>query len=92
MTKRHFVALAAALLAVKPARYKHYGVHQQWNETVLAIAAYCEKQFPRFDRHRWLDYIASGQAGEQAGQAVVWCDYCGINHPRDDRHKTGQRS
>ena len=52
MTKKHFIALAAALRQVKPDRDHIATV--QWERTVMAIVAVLEKENGQFDRRRFL--------------------------------------
>jgi hypothetical protein len=57
MTKQHFIALADTIRAAgtfTPAQ-------------IEALAEFCEFQSPRFDRQRWLDYIA-GTHGPNGGK------------------------
>jgi hypothetical protein len=62
MTRKHFAAIAATLLAEKPAVGVAYqdmtpwqrGAYDSWNTTVLAFAAMCRAQNPRFNRARFL--------------------------------------
>lgn len=67
MTKRHFEAIATALrddaahinAGAEFAPYHtlnkwQQGAYDQWNTTVLALAAVCAAENPRFDRARFL--------------------------------------
>ena len=74
MTKKHFIALADAIRESQPAKDKAEGesVTQdvsrgQWSRDVLAIADVCQASNPRFDRERWLGYIA-GTNGKNGGK------------------------
>ncbi len=58
MTKKHFIELAD-LIRARP--------HCFDNLAVLSLADFCQDQNPRFDRQRWLDYIA-GRCGKNGGK------------------------
>ena len=74
MTKKHFIALANVLKASEPIgkregyseQYEN-GRHVQWCWMVECIAGLCEQENPRFNRQRWLDYIA-GECGPNGGK------------------------
>jgi hypothetical protein len=66
MTKKHFIALADALRAEKPGDNWDPNKRVQWDLDVKAIANFCAEQNPRFDRERWLGYIA-GTNGPSGG-------------------------
>lgn len=79
MTKQHFIALADTLKALQPdmgvpisistpqAHAEKWGRQSQWAKTRDALADFCQAQNPRFDRARWLAYIA-GECGPNGGQ------------------------
>lgn len=69
MTKKHFIALADLLRQFKPIvreekdqtnpnRLLEAGRAQQWEAFVDGLADFCESQNSRFNRERWLSYIA----------------------------------
>ncbi len=67
MSKRNFIDLADRLKVLER-RLKYL------NEDVMVmdlyrdmLADFCQAQNPRFDRQRWLDYIA-GQCGPSGGK------------------------
>ncbi len=77
MTKKHFIALADAIRATKP---EHTGEYDdgttigemnarvnQWDKDVVMLADFCKQQNDRFDRERWLGYIA-GRCGSNGGK------------------------
>ncbi len=83
MTKKHFIALADVIRACEPVDDALYsgkrgyayqdGKMDQWHAMQSAIADFCHAQNPRFDRIRWLDYIAgkcrpNGGKIKQAGK------------------------
>lgn len=49
MTKVHFIALADVIRA---------DINDFHQNTIDRLADFCEAQSPRFDRERWLNYIA----------------------------------
>jgi len=74
MTKRHFIALADTLSdlhadiqrdATTP--QMRAGRFAQWQNTLNALADFCASQNPRFNRERWLGYIA-GLNGPNGGK------------------------
>jgi hypothetical protein len=69
MTKKHFIALADAIRALKPDTPCEGGLAKsiQYNDTIIAMADFCQSQNPRFNRERWLGYIA-GTNGKNGGQ------------------------
>lgn len=66
MSKKHFIALANAIrdnnrTAEQSSRYTVFTTTQ-----LNVLAAFCEQQNNRFNRQRWLDYIA-GECGPNGG-------------------------
>lgn len=65
MTKKNFIALADHIkqynqLAIKgESKFTHLQINR--------LAEFCEEQNPRFDRERWLAYIA-GECGQNGGR------------------------
>ena len=53
MTRKHFVALAAALAASRPHRL-NYATFEQWVADREAVASVCAASNPFFDRGRFL--------------------------------------
>ena len=74
MSKKHFIALADALRSVKPTAVDRPDLANrdakliagQWHMTVKAIADTLAADNPRFNRDRWLAYIA-GECGPNGG-------------------------
>lgn len=60
MTKKHFIALADL---IRSTRVSHGWTNKQINE----LACFCWEKNPRFDRERWLSYIA-GTCGPNGGK------------------------
>ena len=67
MSKKHFIALANALRREKPQAGWDPNKMVQWELDVKAIADTCAASNPRFDRKRWLGYIA-GECGPNGGK------------------------
>jgi hypothetical protein len=72
MTKKHFIALADVIKANEPINLSQKdsratAEHRQWESMKEALADFCAKQNPRFDRERWLGYIA-GTNGKNGGK------------------------
>lgn len=74
MTKRHFIALADILRELTPSLCLsghgpkvEDGREMQYNDTITALADFCQRQNPQFDRDRWLGYIA-GTNGPNGGK------------------------
>jgi len=68
MTKKHFIALADAII-------EHNRVENQFggafdDKHLDALADFCSDQNPRFNRDRWLGYIA-GTNGKNGGKVKV---------------------
>jgi hypothetical protein len=80
MTKQHFIALADKLRASKPpsealgretpeVQMYRLGKTCMWNKMRDELADFCASQNPRFDRSRWLGYIA-GENGPNGGKVT----------------------
>ena len=75
MSKQDFIALADVVRGINPGANcptwqnldKHAGLRFQWEWTVKELADFCAAQNPRFNRARWLDYIA-GKCGPNGGK------------------------
>lgn len=72
MTKKHFIALANRLRTTKPTAVdirNHMEVTlrlKQWEQDRDMLADFCQSQNSRFDRSRWLAYIAD-ECGPNGG-------------------------
>ena len=70
MTKQHFIALADwirrdnVLALEDPLNSEHASFTRTQIES---LASFCRSQSPRFDRQRWLDYVA-GTHGPSRGR------------------------
>ena len=65
MTKKHFIELAD-----KVARHNRYANELDTKfttEQINVLASFCAEMNPRFNRQRWLDYIA-GKCGPSGGK------------------------
>lgn len=67
MTKKHFIALANMIIehnrtAHPMSLHKRFNVYQ-----IQDLADFCQSQNPRFNRKRWLSYIA-GECGPNGGK------------------------
>lgn len=67
MTKKHFIALADAFRSEKPGENWDPNKRVQWELDVKAVANVCAQFNPRFNRERWLGYIA-GTNGKNGGE------------------------
>lgn len=70
MSKKHFIALADTIREYNKAAFPsgtNIASPLQFDCTQLyALANFCQSQNPRFNRQRWLDYIA-GECGPNGG-------------------------
>ena len=66
MTKRHFIALADVIREQIAYESKHGLPLTKSSGIIDCIANFCAEQNPRFDRERWLGYIA-GTNGPSGG-------------------------
>jgi hypothetical protein len=71
MTKKHFIALANTIREYNEAAFKP-GTNTvsplQFSHTQLMVLAdFCQASNPRFNRERWLSYIA-GKCGKNGGK------------------------
>ena len=64
MKKRHFIALADTIRTYNSGMYPKFT-----EEHIRTLASFCASTNPRFDRERWLSYIA-GECGPNGGKAV----------------------
>lgn len=75
MTKKHSIALADAIRPLDPFNQDWAtdsgnppgSIVGFWNDTVDALADFCQSQNPQFDREQWLDYI-DGNCGPNGGK------------------------
>lgn len=75
MSKKHFIALADAVRRMMPVEGEHLDecyapCYSTWENMRDALADFCQSQNSRFDRARWLGYIA-GENGPNGGQRKV---------------------
>jgi hypothetical protein len=71
MSKKHFIELADCLKALKveaPVTAIDHGMAEMWSVVVHSMADFCQSQNSRFDRARWMAYIA-GECGPNGGKA-----------------------
>jgi hypothetical protein len=64
MSKNHFIKLAETLSGIT--RHDD-GQTVEFEAVVNSLANFCEAQNPRFNRGRWLDYVA-GKCGPNGGK------------------------
>ena len=71
MSKKHFIALAQVFMDTKPQpngpTWDYAEAILQWERIRNALADFCEDQNPRFNRERWLGFIA-GENGPNGGK------------------------
>ena len=72
MTKKHFIALANTIAALEPIKLNQVdsrasAEHRQWELMRDSLADFCQCQNTRFNRERWLAYIA-GECGPNGGK------------------------
>lgn len=68
MTKQHFIALADYIRDWQAnAQAEPYVFPELYQDHIIMLASFCESQNPRFNRQRWLDYIA-GKVGPNGGK------------------------
>ena len=59
MTKKHFIALADAIKAYQNLPNQGLPVMNIFTDNQISMLAdFCGEQNPRFNRYRWLSYIA----------------------------------
>jgi hypothetical protein len=75
MTKKHFIALADIVRSLKPTATEH-GMSEhfdaemnQWRRMRAQLGDLCASSNPRFNRDRWLGYIA-GTHGKNGGKVA----------------------
>lgn len=77
MSKKDFIELADYVRGIQPTPNEYgQGIYhagdgfiaatKQWEVTRDALARFCSRQNPRFNRERWLGYIA-GECGPSGG-------------------------
>ncbi len=66
MSKKHFIALADMLRTARMGATGTPSVNPFKQEHIEFLADFCQSQNPRFNRQRWLDYIA-GECGPNGG-------------------------
>lgn len=66
MTKKHLIELADVMRECRPDTSFCANKKAQWRKDVCALADFCARVNPRFDRARWYDYI-DGQCGPSGG-------------------------
>jgi hypothetical protein len=72
MSKKHFIALADHLRAIRPVsipgeRERFAGRLDMWKDTVQELADFCQSQNSEFKRDRWISYI-NGECGKNGGK------------------------
>ena len=61
MTKKHFIALADAIVSGTKTGVPFDERH------IMQLADFCEAQNPNFNRSRWVDYV-HGKCGKNGGK------------------------
>ena len=67
MTKKNFIALADTIKAHNEYSLRDENTTAFTSEQIISLAAFCEEQNPKFNRERWLGYIA-GSNGKNGGK------------------------
>jgi hypothetical protein len=67
MTKKHFIALADTIKEQIAYELNRGLVSTKDSGIIDSLANFCASQNPRFDRERWLGYIA-GVCGKNGGK------------------------
>jgi hypothetical protein len=68
MSKKDFVALADTIREYQKLPEQGLPMMNTFTDNqILALARFCELSNPRFNRYRWLDYIA-GKCGPNGGR------------------------
>lgn len=68
MTKKHFIALADMIREHNNCAATKDGIFDKFTEMqLIALAEFCRDSNPRFNRSRWLAYIA-GECGPNGGR------------------------
>jgi len=75
MTKKHYIALADAIKDHNTLVAKIGGTEFQPTQ-LDSLATFCQRQNPRFNRQRWLDYI-NGFCGPNGGAVKTPIAKCG---------------
>lgn len=85
MSKKHLVALAAALAKSRPPLYAADAL-RQWTRDVNAVADACAVVAPAFDREKFLNAAAvsaTTRAIDRRLLSAVLCPYCDTQFTRD---------
>jgi hypothetical protein len=67
MTKKHFIALADSIKQWQETEQGTYDSREVSAAFIQYLADFCAEQNPRFNRERWLGYIA-GTNGKNGGK------------------------
>ncbi len=76
MTKKHFIELADKVRAYQETKYRNGDIEKGPPYLLDMLADFCESQNERFNRERWLGYIAgtNGKNGGSVKQAKWTAD------------------